>query len=120
MKTWSNSMQRGEIYFVDFDPVQGREQSGRRSALVVSGQWINSRPLVFLVVPGTNGAQTPRDYPTNVRIPASETGLSYETVFLCFQTRALDPSRFPATPAGRLSNTRMQDIADALRFCMEL
>jgi len=29
-------IQRGEIYFVDLNPVQGREQAGRRPVLVLS------------------------------------------------------------------------------------
>lgn len=30
------SIKRGEIYFVDLNPVQGREQSGKRPVLVLS------------------------------------------------------------------------------------
>jgi mRNA interferase MazF len=30
------SIERGEIYFVDLNPVKGREQSGKRPALVLS------------------------------------------------------------------------------------
>src|SRR5436190_6569689 len=39
-------MQRGEIYFVDLDPVQGREQSGYRPVVIVSSEDINTAPLV--------------------------------------------------------------------------
>jgi mRNA-degrading endonuclease toxin of MazEF toxin-antitoxin module len=38
--------------------------------------------------------KVPKDYPTNVRVPSVETGLSKDTVFLCFQMRSLDPKRF--------------------------
>jgi mRNA interferase MazF len=113
-------MQRGEIYFVDLDPVVEREQSGPRPVLVVSDDRINARPLVVVVVPGTAGANVPRDHFHSVRIPAQESGLSSETVFLCFQIRALDHSRFPTSPVGRLHTGRMQDIEEAIRKCLAL
>lgn len=86
-------IQRGEIYFVDLNPIKGREQSGSRPVLVLSSDAINKLPLVVTVVVGTKGENISRDYPTNVRIPAAESGLTMETVFLCFQIRSLDPSR---------------------------
>src|SRR5438876_11636118 len=101
MKIWRATVQRGEIYFVNFDPVVGREQASTRPALVVSIDWINQRPLVVLVVPGTDGSNVPEEFPTNVRVPPEESGLPNDTVFLCFQARALDHSRSPQTPAGR-------------------
>jgi mRNA interferase MazF len=43
-----------------------------------------------------------------------------ETVFLCFQVRSLDPARFPAQPAGRLTDDAMKRIAATTRYCMGL
>jgi mRNA interferase MazF len=40
------TIQRGEIYFVDLNPIQGREQSGKRPVLVLSIDAINKLPLV--------------------------------------------------------------------------
>ncbi len=59
------SSQRGEIYFVNLNPVQGREQSGQRPVLVISSDVINQLPLVVTVIVGTKGENIPRDYPTN-------------------------------------------------------
>ena len=87
-------MQRGDIYFVNLSPTQGREQTGYRPVLVVSADAINRQPLVVTVVVGTSATRVPRNYPTNVRVTAAETGLPHDTVFLCFQLRSLDPSRF--------------------------
>ncbi|HKI37267.1 MAG TPA: type II toxin-antitoxin system PemK/MazF family toxin [Gemmataceae bacterium] len=113
-------MQRGEIYFVDLDPVVGREQAGVRPVVVVSIDTINQLPLVVTVVPGTNGANFRRDFPSTVRVPSNESGLPVETVFLCFQVRALDHSRFPGQPAGRLAPRRLQAIERAIRYCQGL
>ena len=69
---------------------------------------------------GTKGANVAKDYDTNVRIPASASGLPEETVFLCFQMRSLDPGRFPAQPAGRLLPNDIARVEDALKKCLEL
>jgi mRNA interferase MazF len=111
---------RGEIDFVNLDPVIGHEQSGQRPVLVLSTDDINSKPLVVTVVPGTDGANEPRDFPTTIRVPAADSGLPRETVFLCFQVRALDHSRFTSPPAGRLSDAWMQRVGAVVRRCLGL
>ncbi len=97
------TVKRGEIYFVNLNPVQGREQSGERPVLVISSDVVNQLPLVVTVVVGTKGENIKHDYPTNVRVSAAASGLSIETVFLCFQIRSLDSGRFRQTPAGKLN-----------------
>ena len=120
------TINRGQIYLVNLDPVQdlrgpGREQRGRRPVLVVSSNAINRQSLVVTVVVGTSAANVSKDYPTNVRIPPAESGLPKETVFLCFQLRSLDPARFAhAKPVRTLSAKRMEEIAAGLRLTLEL
>ncbi|MBK1989380.1 type II toxin-antitoxin system PemK/MazF family toxin [Sphaerospermopsis aphanizomenoides BCCUSP55] len=114
------SIQRGDIYFVNLNPVQGREQGGERPVLVLSIDAINSLPLVVTVVVGTKGANVPRDYPTIVRVSPEESGLLLETVFLCFQIRSLDPKRFPDNPAGKLSEEAMLLVEKSTRYCLGL
>jgi|ERR1043165_206947 mRNA interferase MazF len=114
------AIKRGEIYFVNLNPVKGREQGGLRPVLVISRDRINRAPLVVTVVIGTKGQNVVRDFWTNVRVPPQESGLPMETVFLCFQLRSLDPPRFPDQPAGKLSDVYMPQIEDTLRLCMEL
>jgi mRNA interferase MazF len=117
---------RGQIYFVKLSPTEGREQAGRRPVLVVSADAINRQPLVITVVVGTDAKNVPRDYPTNVRVTAKETGLPKDTIFLCFQIRSLDPARFydPRSgrpdPAGNLPPARMADVEKALKLVLNL
>lgn len=114
------AIQRGEIYFVKLNPVHGREQAGSRPVLVLSIDAINRLPLVVTVVVGTKGENIPRDYSTNIRISAADSGLPLETVFLGFQIRSLDASRFPATPAGKLSDVVLNQVEQAVRYCLGL
>jgi mRNA interferase MazF len=114
------SIQRSQIYFVNLDPTQGREQAGARPVLVVSIDEINQQPLVITVIVGTKGENIRRDHPTNIRVTATESGLPLETVFLGFQIRSLDSKRFPPKPAGQLSPEKMAEVEAAMRYCLGL
>ncbi|MCY7273024.1 MAG: type II toxin-antitoxin system PemK/MazF family toxin [Phormidesmis sp. CAN_BIN44] len=114
------SIQRSEIYFVNLNPVQGREQAGQRPVLVLSINAINRLPLVITVVVGTKGSNITKDHATNVRVSPEESGLPLETVFLGFQVRSLDASRFPDQPAGELSDEKMIEVENAARYCLGL
>jgi mRNA interferase MazF len=116
-------IKRGEIYFVSLDPSKGREQAGKRPVLVVSSDIINAQPLVITVVAGADSKNVSRNYPTNIRVTASETGLPRDTVFLCFQVRSLDHARFEEPRAkriGALPAERMAEVEDALRGVLVL
>lgn len=114
------AVERGEIYFVDLNPVHGREQAGRRPVPVLSVDAINRLPLVVTVVVGTKGENLGRDYPTNVRVRTTESGLPMETVFLGFQLRSLDAGRFVGPPAGRMSGAVLNQVENAVRICLGL
>jgi mRNA interferase MazF len=114
------TIQRSEIYFVNLNPVEGREQAGQRPVLVLSINAINRLPLVVTVVVGTKSSNVTRDYMTNVRVSPEVSGLPVETVFLGFQVRSLDARRFPIQPAGRLSDEKMLEVENAVRYCLSL
>jgi mRNA interferase MazF len=92
-----------------------------RPVLVLSIDTINQSPLVVtVIVGGTKGTNIHREYRTNVRVSASESGLPIETVFLCFQVRSLDKERFPTDSAGELSAEKMLEVEAAVRYCFGL
>src|ERR1700712_1327991 len=57
----------GDIVFLNFDPQIGREQSGRRPALVLTGRRYNALVGLCVLCPITNQA---KGYPFEVAIPA--------------------------------------------------
>jgi mRNA interferase MazF len=56
----------GDIVWMDFDPVLGSEQSGRRPALVLSHALYNERTELCIVCPITSKM---KGYPFEVHIP---------------------------------------------------
>jgi len=111
---------RGAVYFVELNPVKEREQGGRRPVVVVSNDRLNGKPLVVTVVPGTRLARSPMPYFSNVTVPADEAGLTEDTVFLTFQMRALDHSRFEDPPCGSFTPERMEELEEAMRWTLIL
>jgi mRNA interferase MazF len=113
---------RGEIYFVELGPTRGREiDAKRRPAVVLSIDAINRKPLVVTVVPGTTRAPGKPVYLNEVRVqPTATNGLTNPTVFLCFQLKALDHSRFDQPAVGVLSANELKEIEDTVRFCLGL
>jgi mRNA interferase MazF len=116
-------IKRGQVYFVDLDPVVGREIGGHklRPVVVLSINDINTKPLVVTIVPGTKAADKEVNY-RNVAVvsPSPRNGLSVTTIFMCHQVRAIDHSRFPGRPAERLSPADMIRIEDAVKFSLGL
>jgi mRNA interferase MazF len=113
-------IQRDENYFINLNPVLGREQAGTRPVLVLSIDEINRLPLVVTVVIGTKGENVRQDFPSNIRIPAEESGLPLETVFMGFQIRSVDASRFQRPPAGRLAPDTLARVEAVVRHCLGL
>jgi mRNA interferase MazF len=60
--------ERGDLVWLTFDPQAGREQTGRRPALVLSPAPYNRRASLALVCPITNQV---KGYPFEVALPES-------------------------------------------------
>jgi mRNA interferase MazF len=76
----------GDIAWVEFDPVKGTEQAGRRPAVVLSARIYHEESKRALVCPVTSHA---RPWPFNVTLPE---GLKTSGVVLVDQIRTIDRS----------------------------
>jgi|SRR5579862_3347743 len=116
------SIQRGEIYYVDLGPAQSKEQAFRRPVLVLSVAPIQDNVGIAIVVPGTSGKWLSRTdsfaAQFTTRVSAAESGLGKDGVYLCFQVRALDTSKFPNAPAGRIAESALRRIEEAVQVCL--
>ncbi len=96
------AIQRGEIYFVNLNPVKGREQAGQRPVLVLSIDAINRAPLVVTVVVGTKRRQRPAR-------------LSIQRAGVHSRKRVADGNHLPLFPSslarpGALSRTTCREV----------
>ena len=97
----------GDIAWVEFDPVRGTEQAGRRPALVLTDRIYHESARRALVCPIT---RTMRDWPSNVVLPA---GLKTKGVVLVDQIRAIDLTQrlfriIEPVPAAVMVTTRLK------------
>ena len=76
--------ERGDLIWLSFTPQSGREQAGRRPALVVSPSTYNSKVGLALVCPITSRV---KGYPFAVALPE---GGAVQGVVLADQLRSLD------------------------------
>ena len=74
----------GDIVWLTFSPQAGREQAGRRPALVLSPRSYNARSGLALVCPITNQA---KGYPFEVALPA---GLDVKGMILVDHLKSID------------------------------
>lgn len=108
---------RGEVWFVDLDPVRGHEQAGHRPGLVVSEDLFNEGPSDLVVLlPITT---TKRGIPFHVRLEPPEGGLSRESFVKCEDVRSVARERLTRR-AGRVTPATMAEIEDRLRILLRL
>ena len=112
------AVMRGEVWRADLSPTRGSEQSGVRPVLVVQTDRANPHSPHTIVVPFTTKIRQ-KLLPSHVLVPASEGGLTQDSVALCEQIRVIDTSRLLAS-LGALPAARMTEVDDALRTILAL
>src|SRR5271166_6395651 len=95
----------GDLIWTDFDPARGREQAGRRPALVVSDATFTANTGLALVCPITSRV---RPFPTSVVLPA---GLPVAGEILISHVRSIDTQARPVRYAGAVG----VDVAQLVR-----
>jgi mRNA interferase MazF len=108
---------RGEIWMVDLNPTRGREQRGRRPALVVSTNTFNRGPADLVVVLPITGTQ--RGIPLHVRISPPEGGLKKLSFVKIEDVRSVSKGRCMKR-WGRVAPRTMATVEDRLRVLLEL
>jgi len=79
-------MKRGDIYMVDLEPTQGREQRGHRPVVIVSPDEFNKATRLPVILPITNGGDFARRLGFSVPLAGTKT----TGVVRCDQPRVLD------------------------------
>lgn len=108
---------RGEVWLVDFGEPVGREQSGRRPAIVVSANPLNqSSAGVVIVVPATTAH---RGLPSYVEIEPGVSGLHEISYAKCEDVKSISEQRLIAR-LGSVDNEVTFHIGRVLRFLFDL
>ena len=85
-------IRRGDIYYADLSPVVGSEQGGVRPVLIIQNNVGNRySPTVIAAAITSRGSKA--DLPTHIKLYASDSGLSKDSVVLLEQIRTIDKRR---------------------------
>lgn len=113
--TFQSDIKRGELYWLDWSPGRGSEQTGRRPALIISTNASNTNPRYGLVIAVTVSTKGKAHIPTHVEIqPTEENGLSETSYAKAEQIMTADKDRL-AGKIGRITDEQMRQVEIALR-----
>ena len=108
---------RGEVWQVDLDPVRGREQGGRRSALVVSSDDLNQGPSGLVVLlPFTT---VDKRLAFHLAVDPPEGGLRRRSFLKPEDIRSVSTGRM-GRRLGTVSAATMEIVAERLSTLLEL
>jgi mRNA interferase MazF len=112
-----NRASRGDIWLVNLDPTQGREQAGTRPILIISVDGFNHGAAELVVgVPVTSKA---KGIPLHVEINPPEGGLNVKSYAKCEDVRSISTNRL-VRKFGIVSSQTIEKIEDRLRILLGL
>lgn len=104
----------GDLVWLDFDPHAGREQAGRRPAIVISPKAYNAKSSLAIACPITTKV---KGYPFEVPIPE---GLPVAGVILADHLKSVDWRARRATRAGRLPTLVLEEVRSRIASLLVL
>ena len=99
-------MKRGDIYMVDLEPTQGREQRGHRPVVIVSPDEFNRATNLPVILPITNGGDFARRLGFSVPLAGTKTTGTVR----CDQPRVLDLNARNGKKVESLPTTILDEV----------
>jgi len=110
-------IKRGEIYWVDWSPGRGSEQSGVRPALIIQNDTGNRCSPTTIVSSISTAPEKP--YPFLVRLTAVESGLERDSAVNLSSILTIDQMCL-GDKCGELHNTKMNEVNEAIKISLAL
>lgn len=103
---------KGDLITVSFDPQTGREQKGRRPALVVSNDLFNRHTGLAIICPITN---TDRGFPFHLAVPSASSLTGFVMVE---QVKSVDYAMRGAKFVERAPREFVEDVLNLIDACI--
>ena len=113
----ATACKRGEIYWVNWHPGRGSEQTGRRPALIIQND-IGNQYSPTTIVAACSTAQA-KGYPFIVNVGSKESGLPKGCSVNLAQIITIDKARL-VKKCGGLSESKMNEIDQAIKYSLGL
>jgi mRNA interferase MazF len=115
--TMPDEIKRGEIYWVDWNPGRGSEQTGKRPALIIQNDIGNKHSTTTIIAACSSAVERP--YPFVVQLTAKESGLPKDCSVNLSRILTIDNSRL-LDKAGELSEDKMSEVDQAIKNSLGL
>ncbi len=110
-----DDIRRGELYWLDWSPGRGSEQTGMRPALVIQADAGNTNPRYNLTIVATVSTKGKAHIPTHIEIiPAPDNGLREVSYIKAEQVMTVAKDRL-RDRIGRITSDEMGAVDLALR-----
>jgi mRNA interferase MazF len=113
----AKEIRRADIYWVDWNPARGSEQSGKRPALVIqndSGNQYSSTVIVASITTAIN-----RPYPFLVHLTPAQSGLERDSSIDLAMILTIDKARL-GQKCGALTPSLMLEVDQAIKVSLGL
>lgn len=110
-------VRRGEIYWVDWNPSRGSEQTGKRPALIIQNDSGNEHGATTIVASCSTALK--KQYPFLVSVTSKESGLPKDCSIDLAMIMTIDKSRL-VDKAGELTKQKMVDVDTAIKISLSL
>jgi mRNA interferase MazF len=110
-------VKRGEIYWVDWSPGRGSEQTGIRPALIIQNDTGNEFSPTTIVASFSTAPERP--YPFLIEVTATESGLREDSAVNLSQILTIDKSCL-GDKCGQLTSQKMLEVDEAIKVSLGL
>lgn len=111
-------VKRGDLCWVNLNPVTGSEQASRRPVVIVQNDIGNALATTTIIAPLTTKSFH-KSYPVNVHIPKDVAGLTENSTVLLAQIRVVDKTRL-GPKLGHVPSAYMRQINQAIKISLGL
>jgi len=109
---------RGDIVLAKLEPVLGSEQGRTRPVIIIQNNTSNLYSPITIIAPITSKIYE-KEYPTNVFLDKSESGLDKDSTILLNQIRVIDKQRI-IKKLGFLNGEIMKKVNLAIKISLDL
>lgn len=104
---------QGDIVFMDFNPIKGHEQSGKRPAIVISNNVFNMNTKMIIVCPITSND---KNFPTHYLLEDSK---KIHGSVLCEHIRSIDYENRKVKFIEKASDNDILSVVTLVTACIE-
>lgn len=105
------NMFQKDIYWADLDPVKGKEQRGKRPAVIISGDAMNKNLGIFIICPISSKI---KNYAGCVKIDKNKINkLNEDSEIITFQIRTIAKERM-IKKIGEITDEQLKEIFNSL------